>query len=78
MSKEFQGDAFHRSNSNQEQIDLFDLLAQLWRGKVTIITTIIVMIVLAVLYLFVAKEKWTSTAIVTMPDAVRLPVTTTP
>ncbi|ELY2651860.1 LPS O-antigen chain length determinant protein WzzB [Cronobacter sakazakii] len=69
MSKEFQGDAFHHSNSNQEQIDLFDLLAQLWRGKVTIITTIVVMIVLAVLYLFVAKEKWTSTAIVTMPDA---------
>ncbi|ELY4321876.1 LPS O-antigen chain length determinant protein WzzB [Cronobacter turicensis] len=69
MSKEFQGGALQHSNGNPEQIDLIDLLMQLWRGKVTIVATMIVMIILAVLYLFVAKEKWTSTAIVTMPDA---------
>ncbi|HDK0314699.1 TPA: LPS O-antigen chain length determinant protein WzzB [Escherichia coli] len=55
-----------------EQIDLIDLLMQLWRGKVTIIICIVVAIALAVGYLAVAKEKWTSTAIVTQPDASQL------
>ncbi len=78
MSKEFQGGALPHSNGSPEQIDLIDLLVQLWKGKITIIATIIVMILLAVLYLFVAKEKWTSTAIVTLRTPVRLPVITTP
>lgn len=56
-----------RSN-DPEQIDLIDLVMQLWRGKVTIIVCVIVAIVLAAGYLAVAKEKWTSTAIVTQPD----------
>ena len=51
-----------------EQIDLIDLLVQLWRGKVTIVIAIVIAIVLAVVYLTVAKEKWTSTAIITQPD----------
>lgn len=56
-----------RSN-DPEQIDLIDLVMQLWRGKVTIIVCVIVAIALAAGYLTVAKEKWTSTAIVTQPD----------
>lgn len=55
-------------NHDPEQIDLIDLLVQLWRGKVTIVTAIVIAIVLAVGYLAVAKEKWTSTAIITQPD----------
>ena len=51
-----------------EQIDLIDLLVQLWRGKVTIVIAIVIALVLAVGYLAVAKEKWTSTAIITQPD----------
>ncbi|EJC3545458.1 LPS O-antigen chain length determinant protein WzzB, partial [Escherichia coli] len=49
-------------NHDPEQIDL---LMQLWRGKMTIIISVIVAIALAIGYLAVAKEKWTSTAIVT-------------
>lgn len=60
-----------RSNE-PEQIDLIDLVVQLWRGKVTIILCVIVTILLAVGYLAVAKEKWTATAIVTQPDAGQL------
>lgn len=56
-------------SSEPEQIDLFDLVVQLWRGKLTIVICVVVAIVLAVGYLVVAKEKWTSTAIVTQPDA---------
>jgi len=55
-------------NNDPEQIDLIDLLMQLWRGKVTIFITVIVAIALAIGYLVVAKEKWTSTAIITQPD----------
>ncbi|MBQ4923356.1 MULTISPECIES: LPS O-antigen chain length determinant protein WzzB [Citrobacter] len=54
--------------NDPEQIDLIDLLLQLWRGKTTIVIAIVVTIVLAVGYLVVAKEKWTSTAIITQPD----------
>lgn len=60
-----------RSNE-PEQIDLIDLVVQIWRGKVTVILCIIVAIVLAAGYLAVAKEKWTSTAIITQPDAGQL------
>lgn len=56
-------------NNEPEQIDLIDLMVQIWRGKMTIIICIIVAIALAVGYLAVAKEKWTSTAIITQPDA---------
>lgn len=56
-----------RSNE-PEQIDLIDLVIQIWRGKVTVTICIIVAVALAVGYLTVAKEKWTSTAIVTQPD----------
>ena len=55
-------------NHDPEQIDLIDLLVQLWRGKMTIIISVIVAIALAIGYLTVTKEKWTSTAIVTQPD----------
>ena len=60
-----------RTNES-EQIDLIDLVIQIWRGKVTVILCVIVAIVLAVGYLAVAKEKWTSTAIITQPDAGQL------
>ncbi|ENE0102812.1 LPS O-antigen chain length determinant protein WzzB [Escherichia albertii] len=55
-------------NYDPEQIDLIDLLMQLWRGKMTIIISVIVTIALAIGYLAVVKEKWTSTAIITQPD----------
>lgn len=55
-----------------EQIDLIDLVMQLWRGKNTIIASVVVVLILAIVYLFVAKEKWTSTAIVTQPDIAQI------
>ena len=55
-----------------EQIDLIDLLMQLWRGKLTIVVCVIVAIALAVAYIFLAKEKWTSTATITRPDAAQI------
>lgn len=59
-------------NDVSEQIDLIDIGIQVWRGKVTIVVCVVITILLAVGYLTFAKEKWTSTAIVTQPDAGQL------
>ncbi|WMY75889.1 LPS O-antigen chain length determinant protein WzzB [Buttiauxella selenatireducens] len=56
-------------NDSDESTDLIDLLMQLWRDKATIIAFAVGAIILGVIYLFVAKEKWTSEAIVTLPDS---------
>ena len=60
------------SGNEPEQIDLLDLMLQLWREKWMIATFVIVFIALAVGYLFVAKEKWTSSAIIAQPDAAQI------
>lgn len=43
--------------NDPEQIDLIELLLQLWRGKMTIIVAVIIAILLAVGYLMIAKEN---------------------
>ena len=55
--------------NNNDELDLLDVIAQLWRGKVTIIVATVVMMIVAGSYLMVAKEKWTSAAILTTPSA---------
>ncbi len=60
-----------RSN-DPEQIDLIDLLVQLWRGKWLIAVFIAIALIIAGLYVAFAKEKWTSTAIITQPDAAQI------
>lgn len=55
--------------NKEEELDLVDLIAQLWRGKITIILTVAFTLVLSILYLNFAKEKWTSEAIVSQPSA---------
>lgn len=59
-------------SSDPEQIDLIDLLVQLWRGKWLIAAFVAIAVILAGLYLVFAKEKWTSTAIITQPDAAQI------
>jgi chain length determinant protein (polysaccharide antigen chain regulator) len=56
-------------SQGHEQIDLIDIFLQLWSGKWVIAAFVAVAIVITGAYLFVAKEKWTSTAVITMPDA---------
>lgn len=58
-----------RMSKSDDEIDLLEIIAQLWNGKKTIIACVIVAMVLAGVYLFVAKEKWTSTAIVATPTS---------
>ncbi|WP_435927052.1 LPS O-antigen chain length determinant protein WzzB [Dryocola sp. BD613] len=58
--------------TKSEEVDLIDLFIQLWKEKLTIIAFTALAIFLAVIYLFVAKEKWTSTAVITQPDAAQI------
>lgn len=62
-------DAVGKGSHNPEQVDLIDLLLQLWRSKWTIVIFVVLTLAAATVYLSVAKEKWTSTAVITMPDA---------
>ncbi len=56
-------------HSEPEQIDLIDLFTQLWAAKKIIIAFVIVALILGGSYAFLAKQKWTSTAIVTLPSS---------
>ena len=60
------------TRNDPEQIDLIDLMLQLWRGKWVISAFIAVALAFAAIYLTMAKEKWTSTAIITFPDAAQI------
>ncbi|QHM71578.1 LPS O-antigen chain length determinant protein WzzB [Mixta intestinalis] len=55
--------------NNDDDLDLMDVVMQLWNSKKTIIATIILFLIFATGYLFFAKEKWISEAIVTQPSA---------
>ncbi|HDS1115716.1 LPS O-antigen chain length determinant protein WzzB [Pluralibacter gergoviae] len=59
----------YNGTSNTEQVDLIDVFLQLWRGKKIIALTVFISILLSLSYIFFAKEKWISTAIITQPDA---------
>ncbi|WP_313487794.1 LPS O-antigen chain length determinant protein WzzB [Pseudescherichia sp.] len=58
-----------KGSNNPEQLDLIDVLLQLWREKVTVAIFIAIAVLVALVYVFVAPQKWTSTAVLTMPDA---------
>lgn len=56
------------SNINHNgEIDLKELLSLLWRNKPTIITSVVIFAILGIIYIFTAKEKWTSETIITQP-----------
>ncbi|SFU05505.1 chain length determinant protein (polysaccharide antigen chain regulator) [Kosakonia arachidis] len=58
-----------RSSTEPEQIDLIDVFLQIWRGKWLVGSFVLLFLVIAVVYLNVAREKWTSVAVISSPDA---------
>jgi len=54
-------------NKHDAEIDLFDLMIVLWKGKFVIFLSALLILMLAFVYLSFAKEKWVSKAIVTLP-----------
>lgn len=57
------------SFSSGNEIELFDLINQIWAGKKIILLSIIFTVFIAGLYVFLVEEKWVSTAIVTQPGS---------
>ncbi|WP_140919907.1 LPS O-antigen chain length determinant protein WzzB [Limnobaculum xujianqingii] len=51
-----------------EEIDLFDLFVQLWKKKHWIVGCMLVTTLLSAVYAFTAKEQWTATAVVDVPN----------
>ncbi|EFE51759.1 chain length determinant protein [Providencia rettgeri DSM 1131] len=58
----------NKKERNQDEIDLFHLANQLWVNKKTIIIFIIVFIFMGCVYLVFAKPKWTSQALISLPE----------
>jgi chain length determinant protein (polysaccharide antigen chain regulator) len=58
-----------RQKNEAEQIDLIDVLMQIWRGKWIVALFIVSTLIVAGIYLMLAKEKWTSVAVISAPDA---------
>lgn len=55
-----------------DEIDLFELFETIWKGKWLITAITCCFIILAGLYAFTAKEQWTATAQVSVPEPSRL------
>ncbi|MEJ4044804.1 LPS O-antigen chain length determinant protein WzzB [Erwinia sp. SLM-02] len=60
---------YQNSTVRNDELDLIEILVQLWRGRKVIIISVIIALIFALSYVFLAKEKWTSKAIVTLPAA---------
>lgn len=55
--------------NRDDELDLLDVIVQLWHGKKIIVSVMAATLLLAVIYVFTVKEQWTSSAIVSMPAA---------
>ena len=60
------------SSQKQDEIDLIELLRVLWVKKVWIVLAAFVCTLIAGVYAFIAKEQWTSTAVVVAPRSTDL------
>ncbi|MBK4727329.1 Wzz/FepE/Etk N-terminal domain-containing protein [Pantoea agglomerans] len=52
-----------------DELDLLDVIFQLWRGRLIIVIAIVIALVAGTTWIAIAKKHWVSTAIVTQPDA---------
>jgi chain length determinant protein (polysaccharide antigen chain regulator) len=59
----------YRQAYEAEQIDLINVFMQILRGKVIVALFVVLCLVIAGIYLAFAKEKWTSVAVISAPDA---------
>jgi chain length determinant protein (polysaccharide antigen chain regulator) len=69
MSKDTNAAPGSTERTQTEQIDLIDIIQQLWAGKLIISIFVIICVALGASYAFTAQEKWSSVAIVTLPDS---------
>lgn len=51
-----------------DELDLWDVIFELWRGRVIIFFSVLLMIIIAALYLASQEKRWTSKSIITLPS----------
>lgn len=56
------------SSYQDDEIDLKELFLALWHGKLTIVSTTIIITAIAIAYAMLAKQVWTTEAVVTAPQ----------
>lgn len=59
----------NKIHNKDGEIDLIDIVVQLWKGKLIIFCSVLLAIIIAAVYLHFAQEKWSSKAIVTTPSS---------
>lgn len=59
----------YKDTAEHQEIDLFDLLLQLWKGKKVILGSMFFALIIAIAYLVFHKPSWVSTAVVSQPNA---------
>lgn len=58
-----------RTVARDQEIDLLEVIFQLWQGKWFILIVMIFSLLLGSTWISLSKQRWESTAVVTMPDA---------
>lgn len=65
-------DSRYQKLNESDEIDLIELVKNLWKKKLWIILSAFVFTIIAAVYAFTAKEQWTSTTIVVTPRSTDL------
>ncbi|CNE67424.1 LPS O-antigen length regulator [Yersinia nurmii] len=58
---------FPNVNSSKNEIDLFELMAIIFRSKIKIIFTTFIFIIIGLVITFILPQRWTSTAVIVSP-----------
>ncbi|QGU87021.1 Wzz/FepE/Etk N-terminal domain-containing protein [Erwinia sorbitola] len=61
-----------RESLDRNELDLLDVIFQLWQGKWIIIAAMVIALAAAGVHLATKKPQWKSTAILTQPDAAQM------
>ena len=65
-------DSRYQRINESDEIDLIELIKNLWKKKLWIILSAFVCTAIAAGYAFTAKEQWTSTAVIVAPRSTEL------
>lgn len=58
---------FPNVNSSKDEIDLFELMAIIFKSKIKIIFTTLIFIIIGLVITFILPQRWTSTAVIVSP-----------
>ncbi|MGF1737295.1 Wzz/FepE/Etk N-terminal domain-containing protein [Photobacterium satsumensis] len=57
------------SKNDNDDVDVLEVVRTLWAGKLVIVSTVVIGVMLSIAYMFTAQEWWTSSALITKADS---------